>query len=499
MAMRETTVENGRLRGTASGIPSVTVFKGVPYAKPPLGTLRWREPQPCENWDGIYDATYFRAMAAQPDDKSELDKKEFCGFGSHESNGEDCLYVNIWTPAQSPEERLPVVFYIHGGGFYQGYSYDITVSGDAFARHGCILVSVEYRVGILGFLAHPEMTQENPHRASGNFGLLDQTAALQWVHRNITAFGGDPNNVTVFGQSAGAYSTMAQLCTPLTDGLISKVMMESGGGYGGKRVELLPVLHLSEAENLGRQIFGELGVDTLEQARTVPVERILEVQHQYGMIFVPIVDGYFYPMHPDDIVMQQKHHNIPVMIGYCGDESAWFRETVTQEDGKHFADAARHRYGAYAEKYLCACGYEKDPIAAAGNRMHDGMTAPALAYCELSTSWENRTPPYLYYFDRKIPGDHYGAFHAGDLWYVFHTLHRSWRPFTGADYELAEVFHTYLCNFAKTGNPNGPGLSEWRPYSAVNRAAMELGIQRGMIPYPGQASSKVLVDLILNR
>lgn len=498
MAMRETTVENGRLRGTASSIPSVTVFKGVPYAKPPIGELRWKAPQPCENWDGVYDATYFRAMAAQPDDKSPLDKREFCGFGSHEVNGEDCLYVNIWTPAQLPEERLPVLFYIHGGGLYQGYSYDITVNGDSFARHDCILVSVEYRVGVLGFLAHAELAEENERHISGNYGLLDQTAALQWVHRNIAAFGGDPENITVFGQSAGAFSTTWQLCTPLTEGLISKALIQSGGGYGGRKVALLPLKTKEQAEQQGAQIFADLGVSSLEEARALPVEALMQLQMKYGMVFTPNVDGYFFPEHPDDIIAKQKHHNVPVMIGFCANESAWFREGITEEDARLFGAAARENYGSYAERYLRICGYEQDPIAAAASRFHDGLTTPDLAYCELSTRWRNWSPTYFYYFDRELPGDDSGAFHASDLWYVFRSLHRSWRPFTGVDFELADTWNAYLCNFAKTGDPNGEGLPRWTPYTALNRSAMELGKQIAMISYQGQASSRMLVECVLD-
>lgn len=499
MAMRETKVENGRLRGTASGIPSVTVFKGVPYAKPPVGALRWREPQPCEDWSGVYDATYFRAMAAQPDDKSALDKREFCGFGGHEVSSEDCLYLNIWTPAQSPEERLPVLFYIHGGGLYQGYSYDITVNGDSFARHGCILVSVEYRVGILGFLAHAALADESAHDASGNYGMLDQTAALQWVHRNITAFGGDPENITVFGQSAGAFSTTWLLCTSLTEGLISKALIQSGGGYGGKTVGLLPTKTREEAEQQGAQIFRDLGVSTLEEARKVPTEQLMEVQKRYGMVFTPNVDGYFLPEHPDDIIAKRKHCRVPVMIGFCADESAWFRESLTEADARLFVQTAREKYGAYAEKYLKLCGCEQEPILSAGCRFHDGLAAPDMAYCELTAEWDDWSPTYAYYFDRRLPGDDYGAFHASDLWYVFRSLHRSWRPFTGVDFELADAWNTYLCNFAKTGDPNGEGLPEWTPYTAYRREAMELGQQIGMLSYPGKASSKVLVDCILHR
>lgn len=504
MAMREVKVENGRLRGVASGVPSVTVFRGIPYAAPPIGELRWREPQPCPDWEGVYDACRFRAMAPQPDDKSALDRREFCGFGTHEVCREDCLYVNIWTPAQSPEERLPVLFYIHGGGFYQGYSYDITVDGDGFALNDCILVTVEYRVGILGFFSHPELTAESPHHASGNYGLLDQTAALHWVRRNIAAFGGDPDNITVFGQSAGALSTTAQLCTPLTKGDISKAVMQSAGGYTGKKILLLPRLSLSEAEQQGKQMFSELGVSTLSQARALPMEALLELQHRHGMIYAPVVDGYFFPKDPDDIITAGEQHDIPVMLGYCAGESMWFRGKTPLSEGptaKKISDFEKmvRGYGAYAEPYLKCCDFQNDPAMATADDFLDKIAAAALAYCELSTQHKGRKPTYLYYFNREIPGDDFGAFHAGDLWYVFQTLHRSWRPFTGIDFELSRKIGAYLCNFARTGNPNGANLPSWEPYTARNRAGMALGEQTAMLSYPGTAGSKILVDFVLNR
>lgn len=506
MAMREVTVENGRLRGIASGIPSVTVFKGVPYAAAPVGALRWKAPQPCPDWEGVYDASRFRAMAAQADNKNRLDIREFCGFGAHETCSEDCLYVNIWTPAQSPDERLPVLFYIHGGGFSQGYSYDITVDGDSFALKGCILVTVEYRLGMFGFLAHPELSAENDRKVSGNYGLLDQAAALAWVHRNIAAFGGDPENVTIFGQSAGAMSVTAQICTPLTKGLISKAIMQSAGGYSGKKIVTIPRFSLEDAEKLGQQMFEELGAGSLEEARALPMEDLLRVEAKHGMIYGPNVDGYFFPQDQDDIMAAGQQHDIPVMLGYCADESAWFRGgqnpnalEITEADIQRFEEGARSHYGAYADKYLEACGFLKDPAIGAGNWLHDGISTTVLAYCELSTRFPDRKPPYLYYFNRELPGDDFGAFHAGDLWYIFHTLHRSWRPFTGVDYDLSNAIVTYMCNFAKNGDPNDAELPEWKPYTTTNRAALALGEQIGMISYPGQLSTKVLVDMLMER
>lgn len=505
MAMREVRVENGALRGVASGIPSVTVFKGVPYAAPPVGALRWRAPQPCADWEGVRDASHFAPMAAQPDDKSALDVREFCGFGTHETCSEDCLYLNIWTPAQSPEERLPVLFYLHGGGFYQGYSYDVTVSGDAFAKQGCILVSVEYRVGMLGFFAHPELTAESSYGASGNYGLLDQVAALKWMRRNIAAFGGDPDNITMFGQSAGAMSATAHLCTPLTCGDITRVLLQSAGGYKGKTMHLLPQLTLDESEAFGCKLLAELGAETIAEARAMSMEQILAVQQKNGMIFAPIVDGYFFPKDPDDIIAANEHHNIPVMIGHCADESGWFRHSKNPAQPPapgaqgDFACEARAQYGAYAERYLDACGYFDDPVAAADNRFHDRIATAALAYCELMTKFPGRKPTYFYYFNRELPGDAFGAFHASDLWYVFGTLHRSWRPFAETDYRLSHTICSYLCNFAKTGDPNSAALPCWTPYTSANRAALALGEQIGMLSYPGQASTKVLVDMLLHR
>jgi para-nitrobenzyl esterase len=505
MGMREVIVENGRLRGIPSEIPSVTVFKGVPYAAPPVGDLRWKEPEPCKKWEGVYDASSYKPMAAQPDDKNALDQREFCGFGMGELSSEDCLYLNIWTPAKAPDERLPVLVYLHGGGFYQGYSYDITVSGDSFALQGCILATVEYRVGMLGFLSHSELSKESLRQTSGNYGLLDQRAAIAWVHRNIAAFGGDPNTITLFGQSAGAMSAMYQLCSPLTKGTIARAVISSAGGYTGKRVQLMPTLSLAEAEAIGGRMFTELGVATLEEARKIPTQKILDVQHRNGMIFAPIVDGYFLPKHPDEIQAANEHQNVPIIIGYCADENAWFRHSRNQRQelpdkaAAEFEKQIRANYGTYAEQYLESCGYFTNPADGADFKFLDAIAAAALGYCELSTKLPDRKPAYMYFFNRQIPGDDFGAFHAGDLWYAFNTLHRSWRPFAGVDFELARMISSYLCNFARTGDPNGPGLPRWECYTATNRSAMALGRETTMIKYPGTASAKVLVDMIMNR
>ena len=227
--MRETTVENGKIKGIPCGWPSITVFYGIPYAAPPVGDLRWKAPQPAVGWEGVRDCARASAKCWQLGvGKGSFFEHEFYPY--EEEMDEDCLYLNVWTPAQSTEERLPVIFWIHGGGFMTGYGHSAHFDGEHFARQGVILVTINYRLNIFGWMVHPELDAESPEGVSGNYGLLDQIAALKWVSRNIRAFGGDPDNITIAGQSAGAACVQSLICSPLAKGLYAKAIMQSGGG-----------------------------------------------------------------------------------------------------------------------------------------------------------------------------------------------------------------------------------------------------------------------------
>lgn len=505
MALRMAHTENGWVEGVPSEIRTVTVFRGIPYAAAPIGKNRWREPQPVENWDGTRLCDRFAPITAQCVEEDVFYSVEF-DYRQREPMSEDCLYLNIWTPAFSEAEQLPVMVFIHGGGYRSGYSYEPFISGDAFCKNGVILVSITYRLGCLGFLAHPDMTAESAHGVSGNWGMLDQIAALQWVHRNIAAFGGDPDNITIFGQSAGALSVQTLVTSPLTEGLISRAIMQSAGGYYGAMPPLLPHRTLLQAEQQGKELFSMLGVHTLEEARAIPYSEILQAQQDaeaasdMGITFAPIVDGWALPYSPDQAVEQGTLRHIPYIVGCTDHENGSFDVGghPTQDD---YRSSTRAMLGEKSEPFLQITGFDENPdYSMTYGGFDDWIKPSSLAFCEYMVDHNWDQPIYYYYFSRNLPGnDHPGAFHSGDLWYTFHTIHRSRRPMNGVDYEVADAMNTYWCNFAKNGDPNQETLPHWDAYSCAKRAGMELGDRIGMINYPGTRRMHYLVDHILSR
>ena len=329
---------------------------------------------------------------------------------------EDCLYLNIWAPADAvgnPASKLPVAFWVHGGAYFNGYGHEITMDGDAWTKRGVILVTINYRLGIFGFLAHPELSAENPDGTSGNYGTYDQVAALKWVHENIAQFGGDPDNITVLGQSAGAASIKNLVSSPLSKGLIRNAIIQSGGGIGsfgssdsGQK----------QAEATGKSFMDKFGYNSLKAMRAVPAEQLLEIFKAEGMnLFRPHIDG---------ILLTES-----------------------------FDDAARNQHLADAN-YMIGCTL--DDIRPMGKQIDE--------FCFLRDSLDRR-PAYQYLFARKLPGTHDGAFHSAELWYMFHTLDRSWRPMTEADYRLADEVMDCWTNFVKHGKP---GSESWPPFTLAN-------------------------------
>ena len=419
------TVEGGKIQGVASETPGVTVYKGIPYAAPPVGELRWKAPQPVIPWDGVKVCDSWGPAAMQPPKATDKETpvneygqidyaKEFYNQDGDPVFSEDCLYLNVWTPAGAKAgDKLPVAFWIHGGAFSGGWGYEREFGGDAYSRKGVILVSINYRLGILGFLAHPALSAENPDGISGNYGMLDQIAALKWVRDNIEAFGGDPDNITIFGQSAGAMSVRNLLCSPMTEGMIAKAIIQSGGGLSNEKH--MPVPSLSEYEALGSAVFPDLGAGDL---RSMDYSQLQQTFLQYcrgNHIYVmlqPCIDGI-------------------VLTGDLG---------TTIADGK-FPDI---------------------PVMAGGTRDDMAFTLMGPDFVDLSAELQRhgRKPAYLYEFYRRLPGDKAGAFHSAELWYMFGTLDRCWRPMEDADRDLSERMVSYWTNFMKTGDPNGDGLPD---------------------------------------
>lgn len=424
------TVDGGQLTGIPTDDGKVIVYKGIPYAAPPVGALRWREPQPPIPWQGVKCADTFGPAAMQSDQEpGSFYQREFFWMGDPQRS-EDCLYLNVWTPAAGqPEARLPVAVWIHGGAYIQGYGHEIEFDGEAFARRGVVLVTLNYRLGVAGFLAHPLLSAENPHGVSGNYGLLDQRAALDWVHRNIDRFGGDPANLTLFGQSAGAGSVQALLASPLCQGRATKAILQSGGGLRGLGSRQNG---LAEAEASGRALMEFAGLTTLEAMRACPAEQLCALPEAFAAAgrgavqLAPCVDGYFLPATFSDAARAGRLPDLPYMIGStAGDSPEW-------------------------------------------------QTSPADFSLLLES--QGRRPAYVYRFTRPLPGDRAGAFHSAELWYLFGTLDRSWRPFTAADRDLSRRIIGYWTNFMRTDDPNGPDLAPWAPCTHEHSEAFELDI-----------------------
>lgn len=489
--MREVTIETGTLRGVACGWPSITAYYGIPYAAPPVGELRWRPPQPAVPWAGIRDCARPGARCPQPP-VSAFYTREF--YPVEEPMDEDCLYLNIWTPAREPGEKLPVLFWVHGGGFVTGYGTSAHFDGEPFARQGVILVTINYRLNIFGWLVHPELSKESANGCSGNYGLLDQICALDWVRRNIAAFGGDPENITLAGQSAGAMCVQMLLLSPLARGKFRRAILQSGGGpdpVPGKRA--LPMEEVSARADLAL-----LGVSDIRQARALPWQELLRcglaAGGAEGLCMRPVADGWVLPGPEPELARGGDYPAVPCLIGYTEREGlpaaagfdqwlALLRQVYTPRQVDAFLALTGGREGFP--------DYDRDHYM-----IHCRASAESWA---LLQEGRGGAPVYLYRFDRALPGDDRGAFHAADLWYVFSTLGRSWRPWEKEDYWLAHACTTYWARFAKSGDPNGPGLPHWEPYTAARPRAMELGAAIGMTDLPQDERVAFRKDVLLGR
>lgn len=500
MALLLAKTEAGLLEGTYSGDPDITVFKGVPYAAPPVGQFRWAPPQPVEPWQGVRRAWMFQSIPTQVEERHPFYSREF--YLCRKPMSEDCLFLNIWTPAASDKERLPVMLFIHGGGYKSGYSHEITMDGDAIAKQGVILVTIEYRLGSFGYLAHPDLRREHPACTCGNYGTLDQIFALKWVRRNIAAFGGDGNNITIFGQSAGAMSVEDLVISPLTKGCIAKAIMQSAGGYTSARLCAMPTLGRDEAERQGERFLRFLGCDSIQQARALPAEHIAEqerifLEQEPGVSFSPIVDGYSQLCTPSEAVKNYRYADIPYMVGTTGYENGAFTY-LPPEPADAFVAAVRKRFGSDAESFLSLIGFSQDQEHAIRHGGWDDILKPGIfAWADHAAGKPELKPTYLYYFTRQMPGDGAGAYHSSELWYIFQTLSRCWRDLTGADYDLSRTMVRYWTNFARTGDPNGEGVPRWEPYTAAHRQCMQLDLHPGMIDYCGSPRARFIVDRIL--
>lgn len=476
--LRIVKTENGLVKGLPAADPRITSFKGIPFAAPPVGENRWQAPKPCENWEGIRTAYEFAPISVQ--DTPGLGDDIYCRewhVDPQTPMEEDCLYLNVWTGAKSEEEKLPVLIWYFGGAFQWGYTSEMEFDGERIARRGIVVVSVNYRLGALGFLAHPDLTEQQPD-APTNFGCLDQQAGLKWVIRNIAAFGGDPDNITIAGQSAGGGSVLTQLASPTNKGLFHRAVVMSGAIRSPyEDIPLMIPKTLNEAEQYGSNFLKYLGVETIEQARKLDAffirDKYAAYRSTHGML-TPTIDGMFCIGDPVELFLSGKCASVPVMAGNTSDE---FPDVIHAKNKEELKDKAVEYFGDFAEEFL----KYKEALATDGNGNYakiSGIECTVKAMALQDNKNKGRSEVYYYRFEPDIPGwDNPGTFHSVDLWFFFETLAKCWRPFTGRHYDLARQMCNYLCNFVKSGNPNGEDadgskMPVWEPYCEENPCEM---------------------------
>ncbi|MGX8683141.1 MAG: carboxylesterase/lipase family protein [Bacteroidales bacterium] len=433
------TIEGGQIKGVKSDTEGVIIYKGIPFAAPPVGDLRWKRPQPVVPWQGVKMADKFSDAAMQRTRNPQDGQygTEFHFLSDDPNYSEDCLYLNVWAPEYAPghpDKKLPVAMWVHGGAYFGGWGFEMTMDGDAWAQRDVILVTINYRLGIFGFYNHPELTAEDPDHVSGNYGLLDQIAALKWVKNNIAQFGGDPDNIMIFGQSAGGASIRNLCASPMSKDLIAKAIVQSGGGLG-EFISTGEGKTQADFDQVGVELMNAMGFKSLAEMRAASAQDVYDaygrVPRGVGGMLSPHTDGVILDKSFDQATYDKTLADVPYMLGYTGDD------------------------------------------------MMD-LSQPILKFAAVRDSLSSK-PTYCYLFDRKLPTDGrpslQGAFHSSELWFVFHTLGRSWRPFTEADFKLSDDMVDAWTNFAKYSNPNGQSGNAWAPATKDNPVIHEFKIQ----------------------
>lgn len=459
-------ISNGVLVGLVDSANGLRIFRGVPYAQPPVGELRWREPQPVKNWKGERKATEFGPRCMQRPVFSDM------VFRSP-TISEDCLYLNIWTPAKSESERLPVLVYFYGGGFVAGDGSEPRYDGASMAKKGIVALTVNYRLDVFGMFAHPELTKESLHKASGNYTLLDQAAALRWVRENIAAFGGDPERITIAGESAGSFSVSAQMASPLSRDLIAGAIGESGALMNSVRGSI----PLSKAEQDGVRFAEMLGAQSLAELRAIPAQRLLQAAAEPNAPrFNIILDGYFFPKPPGEIFEAGEQAKVPLLAGSNSEEAPYFallRDLPPTVE--NYRSVLKELYGEHADAVfaLYPASNEQEVKDAARELASDRFLGYGTWKWVDVHSRTSGQPAYYYFYSRPRPPLRAdpkapiptGAVHSAEIEYAMGNLVTNLVfAWTEDDYKVSRVMQEYFANFIKTGNPNGSALPSWPPY-----------------------------------
>jgi para-nitrobenzyl esterase len=476
--------------GTVSGAveDGIAVYRGIPFAASPIGNLRWRPPQPAAKWSGVRPAEKFAPPCVQG------------GGGAAKGKGapgsEDCLYLNVWTPAKSASERLPVMVWIYGGGFTGGSTSVPSQTGEQLAKKGVVVVSVAYRVGPMGFLAHPGLSAESKDHVSGNYGILDMVAGLEWVQKNIAAFGGNPGKVTIFGESAGGIA-VSQLCaSPAAKGLFHGAISESGGSFGPTRLATMPgenMMTLKDAEHLGEAYATKAGATSIADLRKLSPDQIQAAANGSPGIGWPIVDGHVIPDDQYKLYQAKRFNDTPILVGYNSDEGLSFGVPATPAA---YRQATLQRYGPYADRLIAAYPTASDKVSkTARDLTRDAAFGwQTWSWARLQTK-QGKNKAYLYYFDQHpdYPADSpqagRGSAHGSEIVYVFQHL----RPNpTQSDVAISEVMATSWTNFAKKSDPNGAGVPAWPAYNDSDPESMYFSQDAHVGPVPSLNAMKTL-------
>lgn len=456
----------GNLIGELSNKESaVRVFRGIPFAAPPVGDARWKPPADAATWKGQRLATDFGPSCMQ----QPYPEGSFFWRPARLSS-EDCLYLNVWTSA-APGEKRPVMVWIHGGSLTRGSGATTTYNGTNLALKGVVLVTINYRLGVFGYFAHPELIAESPNKAAGNYGLLDQVKALEWVQENIGAFGGDPDNVTIFGESAGSWSVNLLGASSLTKGLFHKAIGESGA-------RLDPRMTLSEAARNGSDLALEINANSLAAMRAIPAQQLMDAASTNRFRTDGIVDGWSVPNQPYAVYSSGHQNQVPTLVGYNAEESTTLGvlSRIPKSDDDYIS-RAQNLYGDLASDFLKIYPTENLRTATLDSSRDRGFGWNSITWVRMMA--KSNQEAYLYFFSHRPPGpqkDVLGAYHAAEIAYVFNNTHLLRNAATSDDRQMGDIISSYWVNFASTGNPNGNGLAEWKPYTQANPNYVELNV-----------------------